>query len=151
MTYKEKLIYCAGLTDGEGSLILSKTVKNNKKSYRPSIKISMNDIHGLLVFQSLFGGNINIGTKKVNSLTRKEYSPAYVLSYASESKVKQILEELYPYLQVKKEQSEIVHLFVLYKEAIRENKISKFSGAGILNNLYIKCKKLKSKNWIIKK
>lgn len=151
MTKKEKMIYCAGLVDGEGSLFLTKNVKNNRKNFRATIKVSMNDIHGLLIFQSLYGGNINIGTKKINLETKKVYSPAYVLSYGAESKVKQIIEDLYPYLQVKKEQASLVHLFLLHKVGIRENKISKFVGGGIMNNLYIKCKKLKSKNWIIKK
>ena len=150
MTNKEKMIYCAGLIDGEGSLFIQKQIKNNRRSYRATVKIAMNDIQGLLIFQSLYGGNINIGTKKIDLKTKKVYSPAYVLSYGSEEKVRRIILDLHHYLQVKQEQALLINSFLLYKMVIRENKISKFTGAGIMNNLYIKCKKLKSKNWIIK-
>lgn len=151
MTKREKLCYIAGVCDGESSLYISKTKKNNKNQYRACISIAMNDVFSLRVIQDMWGGNINVGTKKVDLETKKVYSPAYVLSYGSESKVKQIIKDLYPYLQVKKEQAQLIYMFLLHKEDVRIGKVSKFVGGGIMNNLYIKCKKLKSKNWIIKK
>jgi hypothetical protein len=151
----QTLNYIAGLTDGEGSIVISKRNikdKNNKiirKSYEIRFTLAMNDKHGLLKVQEIFGGNINIGHKKINKQTGDEYCPAYVLSYSSREKVKLILETLLPYLQVKKEQAINALGFL---EFIESNKYSKkFMKNGLLNNYYIKAKTLKQKNWLINK
>ena len=151
MTYKEKLSYISGVFDGEGSLFLSKRVKNKRKSWTANISVSMNDIHSLEIIKEVFGGNIRIGHKKIKDIQTKEtYCPAYVISYGAEDKVKEIILLLLPYLQVKKEQAVLLLEFLRYKHWKRNGRITPFSAAAQLNNLYIKCKKLKSKNWIIK-
>lgn len=151
MNYNEKLIYISGLFDGESSFFISKSIKNNKKQYRARISIGINDEIGLIPVKEVFGGKIRIGNIKINTETGAEYSPAYVLSYSAESKVREICEKLMPFLRIKKEQAKLLLEFLNYKDFNRKNKLSSFLLAGKFNNLYIKCKKLKSKNWIIKK
>lgn len=151
MTNKEKLSYISGILDGEGYFGLSKSSRKNKTEYRARIAIGINDKTGLIPIQEVFGGKIRVGTVKVNHTTKQEYSPAYILSFASESKVREICEALLPYLRIKKEQAKVLIDFLDYKDFKRKKQVSSFLVGGKFNNLYIKCKKLKSKNWIIKK
>jgi hypothetical protein len=151
MTKTEKLSYISGILDGEGYFGLSKSSRKNKTEYRARIAIGINDKIGLIPIQEVFGGKIRVGTIKINHATKQEYSPAYILSFSSESKVREICESLLPYLRIKKEQAKVLLEFLQYKGFKRNNEVSPFFVAGKFNNLYIKCKKLKSKNWIIKK
>jgi len=155
MNYTEKLAYCASVIDCEGSTYISKSLKKNKKyAWRAGIGISMNDRHSLELFQSIFGGNIRIGHKKIDVNTKKEYVPAYVLSFTSAADVSNILISLLPYLQVKIEQANLLLNFLAKKEEYRlihknlHKGAKKKSYGGIFNNFYIKCKSLKKKNWI---
>jgi len=153
MTYKEKLSYCAALLDSEGSLYLTKSYSKSKSKnsiFRAGIKIGMNDRMAIDLFIDVFGGKWYVGSKRICKLTQKEFSPAYVVQYNAEDKIKEIILSVLPYLQVKKEQAELLLEFLRYKNWKRNGQITPFLAAGKLNNLYIKCKKLKSKNWIIK-
>lgn len=151
----QTLNYIAGLTDGEGSIVISKrNIKNEKnkivrKNYEITLSIAMNDKQGLLKVQEIFGGNINIGSKKINKQTGNEYCPAYVLRYASKEKVKLILETILPYLQVKKEQA--VNAIDCINFIDNSQNLSKFRKNSILNNYYVRAKSLKQKNWFINK
>ncbi len=148
MTIQEKYSYISGILDGEGSFYIQKSIRKNKKlEYRATIKIGINDKIGLKILQEIFGGIIHIGTAKINKETGESYSPPWVLSYSSTDKVKEIIEKLLPYLQIKKDQGELLLEFIEFKK--QSAGLSRFRRNGILNNYYIKCKKLKQKNWII--
>lgn len=157
MTQSEKLAYCAALIDGEGSLVLTKRAANGKsrhKRFDVEVKIAMNDNHGLLIFHEMFGGKISVGSKKINLKTGEEYCPAYVLRYSRIEKVRLICKSLMPYLQVKKEQAENILDFCDLKaawnvqKALNTGSLDKFSYHGLMNNLFVRNKKLKQKNWI---
>lgn len=153
----EDLAYMAGILDGEGSLFISKTKKDKddvRVRYQAGIKIGMNDSAALLVFQKYFGGNINIGSKKVKVADGSEYTRAYILQYSSESKIIEILSLLTPFLKVKKEQSEILTSFIISKKlfnmslSLMGNKSAKGLYYGRLNNFYLKSRAAKKRNWL---
>lgn len=141
-----QIFYISGLFDGEGSIGISKTTKNNKSRFKPFLSISMNDIQGLNLVKELFGGNIRIGNKRIKLDSKNNaYARAYIISYSSYSKIKEILTFLLPSLRVKKEQAITMLEFIDFHE---NNKGStKFLVAGQKNNYYRKLKTLKKKNW----
>lgn len=145
----QKLAYCAGLLDGEGSIYLSKSSKSKSKQYKPGLSISMNDVAGLKVFQSIFGGNIRVGNKRIKLNSKKEeFARAYILSYGAKNDIKKILESLLEFLHVKQEQAITMLDYIYYLDIFADLKTDKFRANGIKNNYYIKLKTQKSKNWI---
>ncbi len=141
MSINERLAYLAGILDGEGSLYIS---KSKDKRYTAGIKISMNDKESLELFQKTFGGNIIRGTKKIDKVTGKHYAPAWVLQYRGQNDILNIIKSLYPFLQIKQPQAEILWQFI----ALKPNwYLTKFQLHGLYNNLYIKSRKIKKQNW----
>lgn len=139
--------YMAGIADGESSMYVSRHVKNNKKEYRCHFAVAMNDRHSLEVFQKYYGGNIRVGHKRLSLDSKnQEYARAYVLSYSSIGKVKEIIWDLLPYLRVKKEQALVILDFISLKE--NEHDFNPLFVGGQKHNFYKKLKALKKKNWV---
>lgn len=137
-----QLSYCAGIVDGEGSIYLGKS----KSKIRPGLSISMNDKHSLELFKELFGGKIRIGNKRIKLDSKNNtYARAYIISFGSYSKIKEILTYLLPFLRVKKEQALTMLDFI----ELNENKkgLTPLFVGGQKNNYYKKLKALKKKNW----
>lgn len=134
--------YCSGIMDGEGSIYLSKS----RGKFKPGLSISMNDIHGLEVFKTLFGGKIRIGKKRIKLDSKNNaYARAYIISYGSYSKIKEILSHLLPFLRVKKEQAETMLDFIYFHD--HKDDFDSFYLGGQKSNFYRRLKALKKKNW----
>ena len=108
MTKKERLIYLAGIADGEGHFALQK-VKNGKGyvSYQPRIVIVNTDGPLVKWIQKHFGGYVY--TYPTGSDTRRECKPLHRWQIVGKKAVG-LAAELQPYLIVKKQQvKRIVH------------------------------------------
>lgn len=146
MTSAEKLAYCAGIIDGEGSLYITKNTKtdNKPKRYFAGIKIAMNDRPALDLFKSIFGGKVVKGSRKLDKRVGKIYAPAWVLQYRGVSDIKAILYALKPYLVVKNKQAEVILEFLTLKEAVWPNLFKKNAA---LNNKYVQSRAIKKSGW----
>lgn len=150
------LSYAAGLIEGEGSLYLSKyRVKNSKTNrlrFECGITIKMNDREPVEFLAKLFGGNVFIGSKKVNLKTKQHYSPAYCVSFRSADQIERVIKSVMPYLKFKNAQAKVLLEFISLKQSFKNlTAPNKFLQLGRLNNLYTKSKNLKQKGWIISK
>lgn len=103
--------YLAGLIDGEGYLgLIPSRVKGLKnQSFEPVIKIGMTGESILMLFnqlQATHGGHI-----EKRRLLTKGNRDAYTYSLKSRKKVLALLEQIHPYLLVKKSQSKLLMVF----------------------------------------
>ncbi len=141
MNTNEQYAYLAGIVDGEGSIYIT---KSKDKQFTAGLKIAMNDKPALLLFQSVFGGKISKGTRKIDKRNNKLYAPAWVLQYRSLSDIKFIITKLAPFLRVKNKQAQIILDFIELKFFPGD----KFQTQGQLNNKYIQCRAEKKRGWI---
>ena len=141
MNPNEQYAYLAGIVDGEGSIYIT---KSKNKQFTAGLKVAMNDKPALTLFQSVFGGKISKGTRKIDKRNNKLYAPAWVLQYRSLNDIKSIITKLTPFLQVKRKQAEIVLDFIELKFFPGD----KFQTQGQLNNKYIQCRAEKKRGWI---
>jgi LAGLIDADG endonuclease len=141
MNSNEQYAYLAGIVDGEGSIYIT---KSKNKQFTAGLKVAMNDKPALVLFQSVFGGKISKGTRKIDKRNNKLYAPAWVLQYRSLSDIKFIISKLAPFLQVKSKQAQIILDFIELKFFPGD----KFQTQGRLNNKYIQCRAEKKRGWI---
>lgn len=97
MTRKEKLIYLAGIVDGEGHFYLPniKPGGRNKAYPTPCLVVANNDLNLLNWIMDNFGGYINTSKGRACSQWRLYHSKAVKLT-----------KELIPYLIVKTHQAQ---------------------------------------------
>lgn len=103
--------YLAGLIDGEGYLALlpARTAGLKQLSFEPVIKIGMTGATALVIAQTLqekYGGHIN-DRSKLTTGGRKAYT--YIAK--SKKRVSLILEDILPYLIVKRDQALLLQEF----------------------------------------
>jgi len=98
--------YLAGLFDGEGTIVFSKSksmmpkYRNWHPSYSSKIAIKMTNREAIELFSKTFNGKISY---KVSVPNRKL---VYGFQKSGSNKIVEILEKLLPYLKVKKKQAE---------------------------------------------
>jgi len=96
MTHKEKIIYLAGITDGEGHFCRPLTVNGQgKKYYYPRLIIVQKDIELIEWLKKNFGGCINFVENETGGYYRWSLQG---------KKVKELAKQMFPYLIVKREQ-----------------------------------------------
>jgi len=103
MNLKEKIIYCAGIVDGEGYVAIKKTryLKScPSPTYHERIQIRMINEEAINLFKEVFGGNYYY--EKPNC---KNGKPLYCYQ-ASDLIAYKICKILLPYLIVKKDNAE---------------------------------------------
>ena len=102
---KLKLAYLSGFLDGEGSISIHKILRkrNNKKYVSPDhfvlVQVSQQSPKPLELYKSIFGGTICTTTTKYGN-------KVWRYSIASK-KAKVLLENLYPYIILKKGQAKL--------------------------------------------
>jgi len=101
---KNKVAWAAGFFDGEGSIAICRQSKPNDHLYYMRCEVTNTHRASLEIFQQLFGGKVYEKSQRGN---RK---PSFVWR-ASGPVAAQMLEDLYPYLVVKKERAELAILF----------------------------------------
>jgi hypothetical protein len=93
--------YVAGLVDGEASFCITKHVSPRKGRWlQPCLDISNNDENCLEYLREMYGGTINTINNR-----------AHHLRFTHPRFIKKILEDLLPYLIVKKEQAKVMLSF----------------------------------------
>src|SRR3990167_8928955 len=116
---KEDLAYIAGLYDGEGCITLVKQIEKRRSKeyiyYNPKASIGMTNRKAIDFVAERFKGNIWFIKK--NGV----WKPLYHFDISNCKRVFVFLKEIYPYLQVKKEQARIVLEFIASRENLPNN------------------------------
>ncbi len=99
-TTNEKIIYLAGIVDGEGCIRIRKGNRLPYPHYSPSIRIEMTDIIPIKQMSDVFGGNYYTYPPR-----KEHYKVVYQYDCHNTQRVNIILKSLLPYLQVKKQQA----------------------------------------------
>lgn len=114
LTDKEKLIYFAGLIDGEGHIGCQ--YYGNRK--RPVIQLQMTNREVVLLFANYF----NIKFRELNSPSHKQgYEKGYKQMYQARAECKKahpIIKEIYTYLIVKKIDAETAMQYYEHEDRI---------------------------------
>ncbi|SHE85984.1 LAGLIDADG-like domain-containing protein [Tissierella praeacuta DSM 18095] len=114
MTNTEKA-YIAGIIDGEGSIMLTRFHKNQYHS--PCVSISSTDLELLeWVKNTVKSGKIT--TKKNYNEEKHKNSYTYTIIY---NEAIQLLQDIEPYLIIKKKKSRAQHIISKYKEVTIRN------------------------------
>lgn len=106
------LSYLAGIIDGEGTIRIGKNMPVNPKlkyknpKYSAHIGLGMVDDRIPLLFEKTFGAKV-----RIERVTRKNTRNVYRWGTSGRIGVRNILEKLYPYLILKKEQARLVMEF----------------------------------------
>ncbi len=151
MTKKQFIIYAAGLFDGEGYIVINKTLRPKEKrapQYLLLIGITMTDLPPLELFKENFGGYLFKGKKAWNHLSKR---PVYRWTLYAQKAV-DFLKTIYPYTILKKPQIEIGIEFQKHKNGINGRRRTGVNGQlteSILSyrqNLFKKLRNLKHIN-----
>ena len=103
-----QLGYIAGIVDGEGCLNLSK--QTNRKDISPVVVVGMTDVKCVQFLYNITGvGNFFV---KHGKQTPKNYKTKYVWAVRGRLEIYLLLKAIYPYLVVKKEQTDVMLEFV---------------------------------------
>ncbi len=109
---KQKYSYLAGIIDGEGCLIISRSDRGNYKNYYGRIHVKNTDKRLMKWLVDHFGGNIHLHPPKSD-----KHAIAYSWYFSGNAKSKEIfLLALMPYLIVKREQAKILVEFFRLSE-----------------------------------
>ena len=103
MNHKEKIIYCAGIVDGEGYVAIKKTKYARhcpSPTYHERIQIRMINEEAINLFKEVFGGNYYYEKPHC-----KNGKPLYCYQ-ASDLIAYKICKRLLPYLIIKKDNAE---------------------------------------------
>lgn len=103
---KEIKIWAAGFFDGEGNVQISKNLA-------PSISASNTDIRAIMVFYRSWGGIVSCQTPELGRT-------CYTVRYDGD-KAKPIAEDLLPYVQIKREQLELILEYIDMVEVFRKH------------------------------
>ena len=113
---REIIIWAAGFFDGEGSITIQKA-----NGYNLQVNIVGSNLSALNIFKEYWGGKINIMNRIGDEIGKTGYKvrhTAYQLSFNhGDKETKQLLQDLLPYLVVKKELAELA---LEYLEGIRQ-------------------------------
>lgn len=135
---KTDLAYIAGLVDGEGYVGLVKTseIRRRKKikdnithCFAPTVKINMTSRVAIQFIQSIFGGKIYFTPKPAPN------RDVYDWQLTNKKDCKRVLEEILPFLRLKKRQAEILLDFIF----LRESKPKTNSSGGTYTENEWKC------------
>lgn len=107
MSYIPSYEYIAGFIDGEGHIRLSR--RKNKHYISGVIGITNTNKAILESIQSVIGGKI-----EYNKPAKAHWKPGYVLKITGK-KVLEVLDKVYPYLIIKKQQAKTVQDFYAFK------------------------------------
>lgn len=112
MTETEKA-YLAGLIDGEGTITLTR--RNSGQLPQPQVSIANNNLELLIWVKKVIGSG-SISTKKPKS---SSHNIAYAWQVATAGPCLRLLDEIRPYLVVKKQQADL--LLTRYKAVTPRN------------------------------
>lgn len=109
--------YIAGLMDGEGCITISRTAPTGKRGeisarFNPVVSIANTDLPVLQWIQRHFGGHLHLLTTW--------NKPCYSLSWGTRNAAR-FLDIIYPFLQIKKQQADVVRSFYVYRDSIRHH------------------------------
>jgi hypothetical protein len=109
---KNSFIYVAGIIDGEGCLIVSKSDRGSYDNYYGRIHVKNTDMRLMKWLVENFGGNIHVNKPK-----SKKHSIAYSWYFSGNAKSKEIfLLSIMPYLIIKREQAKVLVEFFRLSE-----------------------------------
>lgn len=112
--------YLAGLVDAEGCLMITKKriypITSQKERYAPTITIGMTDREPLELITKHWPKNIWVSPRPPNKTM-------YVLRYQT-NLTKEILEKIYPFLRVKREQADVIWEIIKLKNHYQQTGIS---------------------------
>lgn len=116
---KNKYIYLAGIIDGEGSLIISRSDRGNYMNYYGRIHVKNTDMRLMKWLVNNFGGNIHVNKPKSHL-----HSVAYSWYFAGNAKSKEdLLLALMPYLIIKRDQAvQLIEFFRMNGEKCPEKR-----------------------------
>ena len=101
---KNKFIYLAGIIDGEGSFIISRSDRGNYDNYYGRIHVKNTDKRLMKWLVEKFGGTVNVHKPK-----SEKHSVAYSWYFGGNAKSKELLLlSLMPYLIIKREQAKLL-------------------------------------------
>ena len=92
--------YLAGFLDGEGCILI--TAATNKRRWTLQVSVSQTELQILLDIQKEYKGTIHVMRHK-----SAKHSQAWRLVWGSKEAL-ELLEKVFPYLQVKRPQAELV-------------------------------------------
>lgn len=102
---KAKFIYVAGIIDGEGCLIISRSNRGNYMNYYGRIHVKNTDTNLMDWLVEKFGGNIHVN----NPADSVRHSVAYSWYFSGDARDKEkFLLAIMPYLIVKKRQAKVL-------------------------------------------
>lgn len=115
--------YLAGLIDGEGYISIKPTYLRGRQLYSPVIKLALTDKSAYLLFEikDLLGGYIYRRSYKKSS----KWNDSYCWEVHNFTGVKKVLDYVYPYLILKKDQAKLVKQLITTKQTKR-NKYGQF-------------------------
>jgi hypothetical protein len=109
---KHSFVYLAGIIDGEGCLIISKSDRGSYDNYYGRIHVKNTDRRLMKWLVEHFGGNIHVHKPK-----SEKHSVAYSWYFSGNAKSKEIfLLALMPYLIIKQEQAKVLVEFFRLSE-----------------------------------
>jgi hypothetical protein len=115
MKDKSKFPYLAGIIDGEGSLMISRSDRGNYMNYYGRIHVKNTNYKLIQWLLDNFGGNVHENPPKT-----KKHKIAYSWYFSGDAKDKEtLLLGIIPYLIVKKEQAK--HLITFFRMTGEKN------------------------------
>jgi hypothetical protein len=121
-----KLAYIAGVLDGDGSfsLIKGSSKKSFSPLYYPMIQLASANRDLIDLFKSEFGGNVTIRDSYIGKDGSKRL-PSYQWKSEKSAKCLPVLEDLIPYLIIKKERAKHLRDYIITNPFIRgSNRLS---------------------------
>ena len=110
MTKEQKIIYLAGLFDGEGCVLINKATKRRYSYHRLRVQLTNLNPSPLKMAMELFGGSILIHkNRRENQQDIWDWSVEY-------TRAVEFLEEIFPYSIIKKDEIEIALDFMNSKK-----------------------------------
>ena len=127
---KHSFVYVAGIIDGEGCLIISKSDRGSYDNYYGRIHVKNTDRRLMKWLVEHFGGNIHVHKPK-----SEKHSIAYSWYFSGNAKSKEIfLLAIMPYLIIKREQAKVlVEFFRLSEQKCPELRKKLFQQMQALN------------------
>jgi hypothetical protein len=106
MNDNEKLAYLAGMIDGEGSITIFLSKFNHKfHCLETMLSITNNCKEGLEFCNTIINGKIRLRTNKT-----------FEIKITNQRKIKSVLEKIYPYLIIKKQQASVMLEYIKSRE-----------------------------------
>lgn len=102
MSERERNIAVAWLVAGEGAIMLGAANLKPYSYYAPIVNITNRDLPWLLEVQECMGGRIG------NDGWKDNRQPCYTLFFERQTDVLRVLQAIYPYLPIKREQARLV-------------------------------------------